>query len=230
MDSMIGHNSFATLNTARIDQLVAASDEWMKLPSIQDEATAKALDDQLKILEAERKATDTARKAEKKPHDDAAAAVQARYNPWLARLDAAINLLKPKRQAWLRLVEDRLQAERRAKEAAARKAIEDAENAAIAARTINEKVEAELKAKAASDQVAEAARPVKAQVQGDLAQRATGLRQYWSAEITDWQSAAISLCRDLTVRDAIQSAANKLAREQHEALNIAGIRAKMELR
>jgi len=82
----------------------------------QDAALDALLDDFRKA----RKAADAERAAEKKPHDDAAKAVQAQWKPLLDRCDMAVDEIK-------RLLTPYRAAKQAAKDEAARKAREEAE-------------------------------------------------------------------------------------------------------
>jgi hypothetical protein len=127
-----------------------------------------------------RKDADAQRAEEKRPHDEAAKAVQQAWKPLLDRCDAAANALK---QA---LTPYRTE-KQRAKEEAARKAREEAEARQKEAQQklrqsddLEARFEAEQELKVASKLTAAANR---------IDREATGLRTHWEAEVTDRRAA-----------------------------------------
>lgn len=138
-----------------------------------------ALDDLLDEFRKARKQADTERAAEKKPHDDAAAAVQTKWKPLLSRCDLATSEIKA------RLTPYRT-AKRRAKDEAARKAREEADARQKAAQAVLQsddleaRYQGEIELKAATKLATAANR---------IEREATGLRTYWTATITDRRAA-----------------------------------------
>lgn len=135
-----------------------------------------ALDALLDDVRKARKDADAQRAAEKRPHDEAAKAVQQAWKPLLDRCDAAANALK---QA---LTPYRTE-KQRAKDEAARKAREEAEARQKEAQQklrqsddLEARFEAEQELKVASKLTAAANR---------IDREATGLRTYAVAEVTD---------------------------------------------
>ena len=122
-----------------------------------------------------------------------------KYSDPLTLLVTAESKLNTLKRAYLKAEEDKLAAAKReadAKAEAARKAAEDAESRAQEAATKKggDPLRAELdakKAKEVADQLAEAAAvaPQKAVITGAYSTRATGLKDSWSAEITDLSAA-----------------------------------------
>lgn len=179
--SEIGHNKPPPVvaMSLHIDDLFSLVSGSTASPVTTDEQEA-ALD---ALLDEVRKAANDAeeqRKAEKKPHDDAAKAVQAAWKPLLEKCDKAAaalkNALTPYREA-----------RQRAKDEAARKAREEAEAIQRAAQEalkqsqdLEERFEAEAKLEQAAKLTAVANR---------IDRSATGLRTYWEAEITDRREA-----------------------------------------
>lgn len=139
-----------------------------------------ALDALLDDLRKARKDADAERAAEKKPHDDAAKAVQARWKPLLDRCDAGAEEIK-------RLLTPYRTAKQKAKDDAARKAREEAETKLRAAQDalqssddLENRFEAEATLKQAGKLAAVANR---------IDREATGLRTFWEAEVTDRRAA-----------------------------------------
>lgn len=135
-----------------------------------------ALDSLMDDLRTARKGADKERAAEKKPHDDAAKAVQARWKPLLDRCDAGVAEIK-------KLLTPYREAKQRAKDEAARQAREEAEQrqreaqeALRSSDNLAERMEAEERLKQASKLTA---------VANKIDRSATGLRTRWIAELTD---------------------------------------------
>ena len=96
----------------RVEKLVAATNAWAThVPKITDLDTSKKCRDFIAQVTEEWDALEAERKTQKKPHDDAAAAVQARFSPLLRRLQVAKDLLKGKLGTWLDFEDARLKRE-----------------------------------------------------------------------------------------------------------------------
>lgn len=162
-----------------VDDLFSLVSGSTASPVTNDEQEA-ALDALLADVRKAANDADERRKAEKKPHDDAAKAVQAAWKPILDKCDSAAtaikNALTPYREA-----------RQRAKDEAARKARAEAEAAQQAAQQalrqsddLEERFAAEEGLKRASKLTAVANR---------IDRAPTGLRTYYEAEITDRREA-----------------------------------------
>lgn len=174
-----------------------------------------ALDALLDDFRKARKGADTERAAEKKPHDDAAKAVQARWKPLLDRCDIGADAIKkaltPYRTAKQKAIDD-----------AARKAREEAEAARIAALAafqsddLGDRFDAEAKAKQAKALEVQA---------NKLERKPTGLRTYWEAEITDRKAALLHYLKEQPemFSGLIQQLADKDARNEATRRVIPGI-------
>jgi hypothetical protein len=167
---------------------------------VSNQGQADAVSALIEDLRLAAKDADAERVRENKPHDDAKAAVQARYNVWIApstnkvpgKVFKAIDALKACLQPYLaKLDAEKREAERIAREAAD-KAAKDAADAmrAAAANDLHAREEAEaLIADAeAAQKAADAAAKDKAHATGGS--RAMGLRSVWKAELKDAQIAA----------------------------------------
>lgn len=144
----------------------------------QDAAIDAIMDDFRKAS----KDADKARAAEKKPHDDAGKAVQAKWKPIVDKADrgarACKDALTPYRTA-----------KQKAKDEAARKAREEAEAKAKAAQDALRQSD-DLEARYAAEQQIEEAKKLTA-VANKIDRAATGLRTHWEAEITDRKAALL---------------------------------------
>jgi hypothetical protein len=151
----------------------------------------KQADDVARLLDAARKARqqfDAERKAEKKPHDDAAKAVDAAWKPVITDADRIIEIAKAAQTPWL----IKLDAEKRAREEAARR---EAEEKAAAARKLAQEADGSLAAAKARDAAIEEARLAelaatraaheKASAKGAGMARAVSLRTIWRSEVQD---------------------------------------------
>lgn len=237
----IGHNAAAPgfdAIKARADQLAATANEWLaNVREITDQETAEACDSFLAQVRAEVKAAEKERKAINDPHDKAIKANNDRFRAVTVLLAKCDEMLSPLKARWLQRERDRLAREKAEREAAALKAMQEAEDArraaeAAAAPTVQVALAAEETAAKADAAIAalaevERARPV---VKGGLAARASGLRQYWFAEIQDHQKALHHYGHREEVKEVIQRLANADAREKKDSLAVPGVQAKMEER
>lgn len=181
----IGHNNPPPLeaHSMHIEELFSLASGSIASPVSNDEQEA-ALDELLDDIRKARKAADEQRTIEKKPHDDAAKAVQAAWKPLLDRCvqaEAAIkDALTPYRQARQRAKDEAARIAREeaeAKQAAAQEALRNSED-------LEAKFAAEVQLKQASKLTAAANR---------IDREATGLRTQWEAEVTDRRAALLCL-------------------------------------
>lgn len=192
----IGHNSppehepfWAFSN--HIGDLMDEAQQHLDGGGVKSAAEAEGIAKLLDMLRTAKKDADAARAAEKKPHDDAAKAVQARWKPIIDRADLAAGVCKQALAPWLeaqeaekRAVAEAARLEAEMKAAAARAAIQAAAPTDLAAR---EHAETLLKDASKADRLATKAENSKAQAAGGS--RAVGLRSVWKAEITDRRAA-----------------------------------------
>jgi hypothetical protein len=175
----------------------------------------QALDELLDEFRKAKKEADKERAAEKKPHDDASKAVQAKWKPLLDRCDIAAQVIKdaltPYRTAKQKAIDE-----------AARKAREEAETARQAALAafksddLDDRLEAEIKAQEAKALEAQA---------NKLDRKPTGLRTFWEAEITDRKAALLHYLKEQPemFTGLIQQLADKDARNEATRRDIPGI-------
>lgn len=172
-----------------VDDLYAEAANFVDGAPVETQGQADALATIITSAKQIRKDADAARVEEKRPHDDAAKAVQEKWKPVLTKVDDVIAAVQKPLTAWLQAQEAERQ--RIAQEAQA-EADRLAEEAIAAARTSGslESLSATRELQdAAFDaaKVAKRAGKAKSHVQGGG--RAIGLRTYWEAEMTDSASA-----------------------------------------
>ena len=130
----IGHNNPPIdefdIITDKINTLFIEAENWIDGTQITTQPEADGIAQLLVLARDAAQELDKLRVNEKKPHDEAAKAVQAKYKPSLARADTIMNACKTNLGAWLAM----LNAELRLKEEATR-------------------IDAELKAKAAQEAI-----------------------------------------------------------------------------
>lgn len=169
-----------------IEDLYEEAGAWLD-GEVKTQAEADGVSKLLEMLRKAAKQADARRKEEKKPHDDAAKAVQSKWKPVLDRAERAQDVSKQALTAFLRAKDEE---QRRAAEYARREA-EAAEAAAQAAfehsgvGDLEEREEAEKLAAAAKSAEAEARKADKERAHAKGGSRATGLRTYYTAEIAD---------------------------------------------
>lgn len=155
---------------------------------IADEATAAAITKLYDGLHAAGKRADALRVEEKKPHDDAAAAVQAKFNPFIQPKKGKVDLGKS-------ALSDLLSVWRTAKaQAAAAEAARIAQEAATATLAAQEAIRqssGNLEARVEAEELlADAKSLTKQAARADRqATTGTGLRTVWRAELVDMEAA-----------------------------------------
>ena len=147
------------------------------------EAVARLLDE---IRKASKDA-DKARSDEKRPHDEAGKAVQAKWKPLLDRCELATKAAKDALAPWLlqKEAEQRAEAERkRQEEEAAAQAAAEAARAAVA-NDLAAQEDAERLIKLADLAHKQASKAEKAKAHAAGGSRAVGLRSYFTPTLTD---------------------------------------------
>lgn len=172
----IGHNNppafeAHSMNIEDLFQLVSDSTSGGKVETDEQDAALDALLDDFRKA---RKAADAERAAEKKPHDDAGKAVQTKWKPLLDRCDAATNEIKA-------LLTPYRTEKQRAKDDAARKARQEAEERQQAAQAKLQQSD-NLEARFEAEQELKAAKGLTA-VANRIDREATGLRTVWTHSI-----------------------------------------------
>jgi hypothetical protein len=194
----VGHNNPPVLTgfeayEAHIKDLLAEAQHFLNGDGVQSPADAEAVGKLMTMLKTTQKDADKARAEEKRPHDEAAKAVQAKWKPIIDRADMATDLCKKALTPWLQKLERervaaadaaRAQADARAKEA--REALEAANFAAdLEAR---QAAEAKIKEAAKAEKSADKIETATVRLETG-ASRATTLRSYYSARMIDRKAA-----------------------------------------
>lgn len=171
-----------------IEDVYSEASLWLDGAEVNSTELAEGIDNLKKTIARARKDADEARKIENKPFDDGKAEVQARYNPLLKKADLAKDACNKALEPWLKKEADRIEAEARAKREAAAELQRKAEEAirATDAANLEERAAAEQLVKDAKKAGAVANRAEKqTATAGGMLGRATGLRSYWIATMTD---------------------------------------------
>jgi hypothetical protein len=170
-----------------IEDLFAEANNWLDGEPI---ATQQQADDVSALVNRLRKVlkdADDQRKAEKKPHDDAAKAVQALWTPLLSKAELAASTARNALAVFLRKKED----EQRAGAEALRKEAEQAAEAAAQSRqlanpeSLSDQTAVRVREEAAAALAKAADRAAGAKAHAKGGERAVGLRSDWKAEVTD---------------------------------------------
>lgn len=176
----------AVLFAEEVDDLLLEARNYLDGEPIASEEQAEAVSSLLNRLRRVSKDADDARKAEKKPHDDAAKAVQAKWTPIISKADLAASTAKQALAPWLCKVEEeqrraaeiaRLEAERLAAIAA------EAHKDAIGNLQATEDAERVLKAAGAAERHARQAEKARPLAKGG--ERAIGLVDVFTPVLTD---------------------------------------------
>jgi hypothetical protein len=176
--SDIGHNMPPPFEACSMDieGLYEEAKNWLDGKPIATKAQADELGKLLDMLRQSRKAADELRAIEKRPHDEAAKAVQAKWKPLVPYLE---KVEAEQRAAAAALAEEAARKRREAEEAAAKVRADDLEAQAA--------LEAQRKEAANAERAASKADKAKANVAGGA--RAIGLRSYFHPVITDRREA-----------------------------------------
>jgi hypothetical protein len=209
-----GHNSGDVSLAEQIKDYAAQALSWLRQSGIMD-ANSKdmAANYRARLLELKKEA-DAARETEKKPHDLAAKAVQAKYKPMIEEADAAAEEIRSALTVFMR---DEERKEREAREKAWRE-----EQERVAAERA--RIEAERAEKLAKDPVAaltesepelpmapSAPEPVRVQAGGQRG-RKTGLRTVTKYVVTDHEAALAFFAKSEDVRELVQKLAERAAK------------------
>jgi hypothetical protein len=159
-----------------IDDLFATLSNTLAGGQVDDDIKESVIDELMDEFRKASKDADEARKVEKKPHDDAGKAVQAKWKPIIDKADRGVAECKAA------LTPYRVEKQRIADEAArrAREAAESAQKAAQEALHQSDDLEVKFQA----EQDLEQAKKLTA-VANKIDRSATGLRTTWEAELTD---------------------------------------------
>lgn len=211
----VGHNSPPPFEawSLHIEDLFQLANGIGNATNDEQEAALDALLDDFRKAKKE---ADKERAAEKKPHDDAAKAVQLKWKPLLDRCDIAADAIK-------RALTPYRAEKQRAKDEAARIAREEAERAHKAAQAAFQSDD--LEARLEAERLANQAKAMQVQA-NKIDRQSTGLRTFWEAEITDRKAALLHYLARKPDQFAalIQSLADKDARNEATRRNIPGVK------
>lgn len=159
-----------------IDDLFSMLSNTLAGGAVDSDEKEAAIDALMDDFRKASKDADKARAAEKKPHDDAGKAVQAKWKPVIDKADRGVTECKAA------LTPYRIEKQRSADEAA-RKARKEAEAKQAAAQAALKQSD-DLESRFQAEQELEQAKKLTA-VANKIDRSATGLRTSWEAELTD---------------------------------------------
>lgn len=176
----------AVLFAEEAADLMAEAKNWLDGEPIANEEQATAVSSLLSRLRRVSRDADEARKAEAKPFDEGKFAVQAKWRPITSQMDLAASVAKQALAPWLRKVEE-------ANREAAEKLRVEADRIAAIARekvqasdgNLTARADAEYLLKAADATQREAKRAGKAKAHAKGGERAVGLVDRFTPELTD---------------------------------------------
>lgn len=184
---------------AKIRDFLDAGGAWLDLKAIETKEQSQKATDFVSGARSVFKKIDDERKAQKKPHDDAAKAVQEFFSPLLKKIELVGEKVKALQAAFLQKERAREEAERRERERKAREEAEAAEAARAAAEARNDvsgMVDAEEAKKAAEKAAKAASGPAKAAAGSATgAGRSMSLRKVYSCTVEN-RGPALSHFRD----------------------------------
>lgn len=205
----VGHNAPPEAVEDQIDDVAAQAASWLSDHGIVDETSSNMAANYRQQLLDLRKKADKNRVDEKRPFDEAAKAVQAKWKPVLEIADNAANALRDALTKWMRAEEARLRTE-----------------AAEKARQERQEQEAALARKEAENRgdpepvIEEPPLPIeppptpKVQAGGQRG-RKTGLRTVKRAVVTDYEKALAHFAQHDKVTALIEQLAQHAARDGH---------------
>lgn len=187
MDAILKNSTPFDIAKQDIDDLFNEAKTWLDGAAVETQEQADMIALLLDQIRKAKKAADEARKDEKRPHDEAAKAVQERYAPVLKRANLIADACKAAMGPFL-------EAQERQKREAERVAREEAEAATRAAQEamartsvadIEDREEAERLAEAAKAADVNARKLAKDKGHAKGGARAVGLRTRFEPELTD---------------------------------------------
>lgn len=221
----MGHNEPPAFDQAivdefetRISDFLEVTQAWLDLEEINDEQQAGLLTDQIDGLRGLYKEVDGARKAAKKPHDDAGKAVQSAFTPLLTKLKMSADKLKPKLEAYAtkRAREEEQRKQQELAEAEARRQEAEAKaKAAEASGDIGAQVDAQEAAEQAEKDAKEAAKAPDTKVRSATgAGRTMALRTVKEVEIKNINVLFMHFKEDPKVEELLKSLATAAVRSK----------------
>lgn len=194
-----------------IDDLYEEAKNFIDGSPIATEGQAEAIATIFDQLKALRRDGDAQRKAEKKPHDDAGKAVQAKWVPILDKADIAIKAIEKPLSAYRAAV---LAEQHRIAE----QARIEAENARLAA--LQAKDDDSLEGLEQLETLRSIADAAEKQARRAAPKGPTGLRTYWEGEVTNYSQALawiraneperLKMAIDAMVKEAVNSGVRRM--------------------
>lgn len=176
----------AELFKEEIDDLLLEARNYLDGEPIANEQQADAVSSLLNRLRRVAKDADAARATEKKPHDEAGKAVQAKWKPIIEKAELAASTAKQALAPWLQKIEEQQQREAEvARKEAERLATIAAEAHSSATGNLQAIEDAERLLKAATGAQVHAARTGKQKAHARGGERAIGLVDVFTPELTD---------------------------------------------
>jgi nucleotide-binding universal stress UspA family protein len=224
----IGHNSGDLSLAEQVKEYAAQALGWLrKIGTIADKQTSDMAANYRSELLRLAKDADKQRDAEKRPHDEAAKAVQAKWKPVIDEAQSAADQIRAELTRWMNAEQARLEAERRAKWEAEQKAAA-AERARIEAERAQQMRDDPIAALTSPEPELPTAppppEPVKVQAGGQRGRKA-GLREVTTYVVTDHAAALAFFADSEQVRELVQ----KLASQAMKAgVVVPGVEAKVE--
>lgn len=224
----IGHNSGESADPFkdRVNEFGSAAVEWGKVEI--DDSNAEQLNDFITGARGLLREIEAARIAAKKPHDEAAKAIQAAFKPLKDAVEKAGQLAKGLQTSYLRRKEEELERRREAEMQRAAEAEAAAQAEAAEAEESGDFVaaaEAEAKVDETAKKLDEVQKPVKAQVgSASGAGRTASMRTFRTAKFTSVPLAVAHYKDHPKMHDLVLELANAdLRRAGKEAVTIPGI-------
>jgi hypothetical protein len=174
-----------TAHQINVEDLRAEASAWLDGKAVETAEEAEGIDTLIKLARSARDEADKARAAEKKRHDNAAKAVQAKWKPLVDSADTILKVCLEKIASW-RIADQ----QRKEAEAARIRAEAEAERQAEIEATRN--AAGNLEAREQADQLAASAKEAEklAGRAEKAAQTGNGLRKVRSLKITDTRALA----------------------------------------
>lgn len=223
----IGDNSGELSLSDQIKEYAAQALAWFKKNGIKDDKSKDMAANYRAELMKLSKEADAQRTAEKKPHDDAAKAVQAKWKPVIDTADGAAEELRNGLTAFMTAEKRRLEAEQRAKWEAEQKAVAAARVEAEAQRAklmADDPIAAITTPEPELPMAPPPPEPVKVQAGGQRG-RKTGLREVTRYVVTDYAKALAFFANS---DDVIELIGTLSARAGKAGVDVPGVTKRIE--
>lgn len=169
-----------------IDDLMLEARNWCDGEPVGNEEQAEAVSSLINRLRRVSKDADEARAGEKKPHDEAAKAVQTKWLPIIGKAATAITVAREALAPWLKKVDEKQREEAAAAQREADRMAEVAREAHLASSgNLAAREDAERLQTAAEAAKKHATKTGKAKARATGGERAIGLREVWTPKMTD---------------------------------------------